>query len=112
MDTAGRNLFAPLQRSELFAYIPQGNNVETHLVLSMTMNYADMRRLVESFQGQQTFKLLFTKLDESSKIGHIFNLIHHFSHPVSYLSTGQNVPDDLQQAELKGLIQALLRGNP
>ena len=52
---------------------------------------------------------MFTKLDETKRIGNLFSLIYDVKKPVSYLSIGQEVPDDLMVANSEYLIEQILR---
>jgi flagellar biosynthesis protein FlhF len=53
-------------------------------------------------------KLIFTKLDETETTGAIFNLLSEYPFKVSFLTNGQNVPDDLLQADAKLMVDILL----
>ncbi len=54
-------------------------------------------------------KFLFTKIDEASNIGLILNLLYHFPVGLSYITTGQNVPDDIELANPAKLANLILR---
>ena len=52
--------------------------------------------------------LLLTKLDEAHSLGHLVSLVRECRLPVSYLTDGQNVPDDIQVAERGAMAERLL----
>ena len=55
-------------------------------------------------------KLLFTKLDETGTIGNIMNMRCYTGAPLSYITSGQNVPDDIELADVQKLAKMLLGG--
>ena len=81
---------------------------ETYLVLSLTSKSRDMKIITEHFNKYQLDKVIFTKLDETESYGPLFNLLKEFPLGLSYLSNGQNVPDDLLMASEEKLYGMLL----
>ncbi len=112
IDTAGRSQHNEQQMAELLAFLAAANPDETHLVLSATTKLADLRECIEHFQPAKYNWLIFTKLDETSSYGCIFNSVLETRCPVSYLSIGQNVPDDIEEADSARLTGLLLGGMP
>jgi flagellar biosynthesis protein FlhF len=108
VDTAGRNYRNELYVSELNALLQNREQSETYLVLSMTMKYRDMRAITEHFSKFKLDKLLFTKLDETDTYGALLNMTHHFPYPLSYITNGQNVPDDITLADADRIADLLL----
>jgi flagellar biosynthesis protein FlhF len=108
MDTAGRNFRNEMYVSELNALLQSGGQSETFLVLSLTMKYKDMRAIAENFSKFKLDKVLFTKRDETDTFGPIINLTHEFPLQLSYITTGQNVPDDFTVADENELIDLIL----
>jgi flagellar biosynthesis protein FlhF len=96
MDTAGRNYSQKMPVAELNPLLQAINPDETFLVLSMTSKPSDLETIIANFDGVAIDKLLFTKLDETATYGALYNLVHKFQLPVSYVTTGQNVPDDIE----------------
>ncbi|WP_438350153.1 flagellar biosynthesis protein FlhF [Paenibacillus sp. FA6] len=95
MDTAGRNYRNELLVSELQSLLTHESDSETYLVLSLTSKAQDMKKITEHFSEYGLDKVIFTKLDETGSYGAIFNLIYDFPIHLSYLTNGQNVPEDL-----------------
>ena len=56
------------------------------------------------------FKLIFTKLDETSCYGNILNIKLYSDADLSYVTTGQNVPDDLEVFDTQKIVKQLLGG--
>jgi flagellar biosynthesis protein FlhF len=69
---------------------------ETYLVLSLTTKASDLMQIVSNFDQVNIHKFLFTKADETRTYGAIYNLINRYKIPLSYMTTGQNVPDDIE----------------
>ena len=110
IDTAGRSPANQPQMAELEALLAVDDNIEKHLVLSATTKFTDCLQAVQRFQPSKPQKYLFAKLDEASNIGTIFNLMFHAPKTMSYVTTGQNVPDDIELADSNRLTTLMLRG--
>jgi flagellar biosynthesis protein FlhF len=52
--------------------------------------------------------LLFTKWDEAAAPGLIYNMVHKYRRTLSYVTTGQNVPDDMEVADPETITRAIL----
>lgn len=108
MDTAGRNFRNAMYVSELNSLLRTYENSETILTLSMTMKYKDMQAVTHNFSQFHLDKILFTKMDETNTYGSIFNIVKEFSLPLSYITNGQNVPDDICTVNIDELIALIL----
>ncbi|NGZ75488.1 flagellar biosynthesis protein FlhF [Saccharibacillus alkalitolerans] len=95
MDTAGRNYRNELLVSELQALIAPAEYSETYLVLSLTSKFMDMAEITDNFNQYKLDKVVFTKADETGSFGSIFSLLYRYPLKYSYITNGQNVPDDL-----------------
>ncbi len=109
IDTAGRSPRNQYQLAELQALLAVDPYIETHLVLSTTTKYADALDTVNRFSVCSPQKFLFTKIDEASNLGTLFNLLYQFPTTLSYITTGQNVPDDIELANPAKLANMVLR---
>lgn len=110
IDTAGRNYRHGSNVEEMRSLLSRLPVDETHLVLSLTSKPEDLERLAEAFMALPVDKFLFTKLDETTTFGAVFNLLHRFRKPLSYLTNGQSVPDDIEVASLEKLLQLMNGG--
>ncbi|HUS88311.1 MAG TPA: flagellar biosynthesis protein FlhF [Desulfosporosinus sp.] len=97
IDTAGRSPHHDLHMSELRAFLDKAQPDFTMLVMSATTQFADQLRIYQRFEGLTTH-LIFTKLDETGSAGSILNLLGQTTLPTAYLTSGQNVPDDIEAA--------------
>ena len=84
---------------------------EVYLVLSATTKHKDLIDIVNSYMEFTDFNLIFTKLDETKCLGNIFNLKLYTGASLSYITTGQNVPDDIEIVNAQKLVKQLLGGN-
>jgi flagellar biosynthesis protein FlhF len=98
MDTAGRSPQNRAQIQDLRGFLEVAKPSETHLVISATTKNADLLPIVAKFGLVPINRFLFTKLDETKTYGLLLNLASSFNIPVSYLATGQMVPDDIEVA--------------
>lgn len=109
IDTAGRSHRNNYQLAELQALLAVDPYIETYLVLSTTTKYRDTLEIVNKFSMCSPQKLLFTKADEASNLGTVFNLLYQFPTALSYVTTGQNVPDDIELVNPHKLANMILR---
>lgn len=108
MDTAGRNFRSELHVSEVNSLLQTSEPSETILVLSLTGKTKDMSAVADQFRKYGVQKVLFTKLDETSLYGGIFNLIMNYELLPTYLASGQTVPDDIERFKIEAYVQHLL----
>lgn len=109
MDTAGRNYRNDMLVAELQSLLAKELRSETYLVLSLTSKSRDMKLIAEHFGRYKLDKVIFTKLDETGSYGPLFNVLNDFPLTLSYMTNGQNVPDDLLMASKEQLSEMLLR---
>jgi len=112
VDTAGRSHRNKEQRDDLEALInaiPEEDR-EVYLVLSATTKYQDLIKITEVYKDIANYSIIFTKLDETSTIGNIFNIRMLTQAPLSYATYGQNVPDDISKIDAQSIAKQLLRG--
>jgi flagellar biosynthesis protein FlhF len=108
MDTAGRSPRDEVRIQELKSMLGEAEPDAVHLVLSATAGAKSLIGAAERFADVGTTSILLTKLDEAASLGHLIPLIRACRMPISYLTDGQNVPDDIQVAGCHQLAQMLL----
>ncbi len=94
--------------AELAALLSVSSAIETHLVLPASMRTADMKRAADRYRIFEPSKLLFTRLDETETFGPILNQSIHMGKPVSFLSRGQRIPEDLEPATEEAILDLIL----
>ncbi len=108
IDTAGRSPSHKLHLHELKTFLEAVGEREVHLVLAATASKANLLRAIESFAPVGVDRLLFTKIDEAATLGSVVSAAHAASAPISYLTVGQSVPDDLKEADALDLARTML----
>ena len=110
IDTAGRSPRDAAGMEELKALVSLEHPVEVQLVLSAATRERDLMENMAQYRGIPVGRLLFTKLDETSSFGGIFDLMRRTGLPLSYFSTGQRVPEDLETVRAQRVAELLLSG--
>lgn len=108
VDTAGRSPNDALRLNELKSFLEAANPHEVHLVLSCTSNQNNLMQAVDRFGALGVDKIIFTKLDEAVHFGVIINVISKVNKAMSYVTTGQNVPDDIEVSHARRLARLIL----
>ncbi|MBX3412477.1 MAG: flagellar biosynthesis protein FlhF [Pirellulales bacterium] len=108
MDTAGRSPRDEVKIQELKVFLQEARADEVHLVLSSVAGAASLARTAERFATAGTTSLLFTKLDEATGLGNLLPVIREAGLPLSYVTNGQNVPDDIEAADARELASIVL----
>ncbi|NHM29812.1 flagellar biosynthesis protein FlhF [Neobacillus terrae] len=108
VDTAGRNFRNPQYVKDLQKIIDFDQEMETFLVLSLAAKQKDMEEIYKQFSAIKINSLVFTKADETSIYGSMINMMHANKVGVSYITNGQNVPDDMIAASPEPIINLLL----
>lgn len=109
IDTAGRSPKNQQQLEELEALLAVESNTQVFLVMSTTTKYKEALEIVQRFSACSPTKFLFTKVDEAANLGTILNLLYRFPISLSYITTGQNVPDDIEIADPQKIANMILR---
>jgi flagellar biosynthesis protein FlhF len=97
---------------DLAVFLRERQNIDTHLVLTASMRQADLDRSVDLFQAFRPNKLLFTRLDETDSTATMFCEAARTGLPLSFLSTGQVIPEDLEPAAKVRITASLALGLP
>ena len=110
IDTPGLALTEMDQAADLAAILKAGG-VDTHLLLPASMKMADVSRLAAAYKQFDPSKLLFTRLDETSSFASMANLAAETKLPLSFLTSGQRIPDDLEEGNLERLRDLIFGGD-
>ena len=112
VDTAGRSHKSEEQKDDLKQIIDSVKEYETEvfLVVSATVKYADLLSIANTYGELFDYNLIFTKLDETNGLGSILNLKLDTGKPLSYVTWGQNVPDDIGVLDPQIIAKKLLGG--
>ena len=106
IDTAGRSDPAALEaQANLLKATPE---VEQHLVLSVATGGRELRAVVHRFKSRGVSRFILTKLDEADGPAGILSVATELTCPVSCVTNGQRVPDDLHAATGPLLVELAL----
>lgn len=110
VDTAGRSQHNTERLVELERMIAAANPSETHLVVSSTVSPKVIASTAQNFRVLRPDRCVLTKLDECVSTGVIARMEELVALPMSYVTVGQEVPDDLLIARASRLARAVLEG--
>ena len=113
IDTAGHSHQNTTQKdnmSNIIHSVDDRVESEVHLVLSATTKYKDLISIADSYKEMADYKLIFTKLDETTTLGNLLNLRLYTGASLSYVTYGQNVPDDIEDFNPQKTVKRLLGG--
>lgn len=112
IDTAGcshKNMEQLKDLQNLLEQIPISRR-EVYLVMNVATKYSDLKEISDVYSGITDYSLIFTKLDETSSVGVMLNMRMHTDRPLSYVTWGQNVPDDIAEIDAQKIAKSLLGG--
>ena len=110
VDSAGRSPSDELRLGELESFVRAAPDARVSLVLSVTGGARTLVRSIERFARVGFSDLVLTKLDETQSPGVVLTAIHAAGRPVSFLTNGQNVPDDIEAADPQRIADLIVQG--
>ena len=113
VDTAGHSQHNEDQKDSMAHFlrsVDDSVDKDVYLVVSATTKYRDLLAIADAYSEFTDYKLIFTKLDETQTLGNLFNLCMHTGASMSYVTCGQNVPDDIEVFSPQGTVKQLLGG--
>ena len=111
LDTAGRSPRDEVRIQELKSILEEARADEVHLVLSAASGSGPLRQASERFAPAGVTALLLTKLDEAATLGPAYSWLQRSGQRLSYVTHGQNVPDDIEVADAQRFARQVLMGN-
>lgn len=95
IDTTGRSSKNTMQISELRAFVEKANPDYVSMVISATTKNRDIVNILNGYSDLSYDNVIITKLDETTVYGSLYNIMKRSNKPVKYITTGQNVPNDI-----------------
>ena len=108
VDTPGKSSVEPGYIEKLRDLFQIENPVETNLLLPLTSSQDNLAENLARFKPIGYQSIIFTKLDESRHFGMIYNVIDQERKPVSYVTNGQNVPQDIEKIDAGRLAKIIM----
>ncbi len=110
VDTPGRSQNDADRLAELRAIVDAARPHETHLVLSGTASERVLLREAEAFSALGPDRVVLTKLDEAVAFGMLVSVVRRIGRRISWVTTGQEVPRDIERATGSRLADLVLGG--
>ena len=113
VDTAGFSHKNETQREDikkLIEHLDEKYEKEVYLVVSATIKYKDLLDIADIYHEIADYKIIFTKLDETTSYGNMLNIRMYSGAELSYVTDGQNVPDDIELFDTQKIVKQLLGG--
>ena len=108
IDTTGRSSKNTMQISELRAFVQKAEPDYVNMVISATTKNKDIKSILKGYSELEYGSVIITKLDETTVYGSIYNISRNANKPVSFITTGQNVPDDIKVSTKEELTRFIL----
>lgn len=108
IDSAGRGPRDEARIQELRDVLAPAPIDELHLVVSVSASQRSLIAAVERFRLLRPTNVLLTKLDEAPGLGAIYSAARSIDLPISYFTTGQDVPDDIEPAKAERTARLIL----
>lgn len=111
VDTTGRSSKNMMQISELRAFIEKIKEKSVHLVISASTKNKDIETIIKGYNVLEYENIIITKLDETSTYGSILTILDEAKKPISFITTGQDVPDDIKEGNKEEIAKIILGEN-
>ena len=108
IDTPGKSHKNKKHFDEIKEIYKAAEPDETYLLISATTKLKDCKEIIDAYGFIDNYKLIFTKIDETSSLGVLLNVREFTGKPLSYVTTGQSVPDDIEIADIETISKKLL----
>ena len=113
VDTAGHSHKSEellIKQKSFMECLPETVTKQCFLVLSATTKYKDLKKIVDNYRSVSECQLIFTKLDETSTLGSLYNITCYSDSSIAFVTCGQNVPDDIETFNAQRIVKQLLGG--
>jgi len=110
IDTAGRSQNDELKLNDLGRFVEAAGCDEVHLVISAAGSAKVARAALDKFAPMAPNGVILTKLDEAATFGIVLNTAVRTESPITYVTTGQDVPDDIAPGRAEPLAECVVRG--
>ncbi|MFQ5750509.1 MAG: flagellar biosynthesis protein FlhF [bacterium] len=108
IDTAGRSPLNSRHLEDLKNFFEKGRPDEIHLVLSISTRTDNLLDAVKNFAALSVNRVIISKIDETPRLGNIVNVASKISLPISFLTNGQSVPDDILLADKNNIANIIV----
>ena len=109
IDTAGKRPGDEQHREDILDIVRILNPEDILLCLAATTGFASIKEMTDTYAFVDEYRLLITKLDETKFRGPLLNISWYTQKPLAYVTTGQNVPDDIEVVDVESIAKQILR---
>lgn len=109
IDTTGRSSRNKMQISELRAFVQKAMPESINLVISATTKNRDLSAILDGYKELNYHQIIVTKLDETTTYGALYNIQKNCGKPLRFITTGQNVPDDIKDVTKDEVIKLIFQ---
>ncbi|MDR3160024.1 MAG: flagellar biosynthesis protein FlhF [Spirochaetaceae bacterium] len=100
VDTIGRSPRAAVELAEMKQLLDGcGSGAEIHLVAAAPTKYRDIREIFQQFEPFNYRSVIISKMDETIRVGNVISALAEKEKPLSYITDGQGVPNDIHRAD-------------
>jgi len=110
VDTAGKKPGDEQNKEDLLEIVRALRPEDTLLCLAATTGFASMKEMVDTYGFVDDYRLMITKIDETKYRGPLLNISWYTQKPMAYVTTGQNVPDDIEVVDVESIARQIVRG--
>jgi len=108
VDTVGKSPRDAVRLAEMQRVLSAcGPDAEVHLALSATTKASDMVQIMRQFEPFDYSAVIITKLDETNRIGNAISALAERGKPISYVTNGQSVPQNIERARITRFLMNL-----
>jgi len=112
IDTAGHSHYDKEKIDEILELVRNDFQISVHLTLSVTSELINMKEAASAFSVFNPDTYVFTKTDETKRCGKILDQAASYDLPVSLVTNGQKVPEDLIIPDRHELLKIILKKEP
>ena len=109
VDTAGKRPGDEQHKEDLLEIVRILKPEDVLLCLSATTSFSSIKEMVDTYGFVDNYRVMITKLDETKYRGTALNISWYTQKPLAYITTGQNVPDDIEIADVESLVKQIVR---
>jgi len=109
VDTAGKRPGDEQHKEDLLEIVRILRPEDVLLCLSATTSFSSMKEMVDTYGFIDDYRVLITKIDETKFRGSILNISWYTQKPLAYVTTGQDVPDDIEIADVEEIVKQMIR---
>ena len=109
IDTAGKKPGDEQHREDISQIIEVTNPEDIMLCVAASTSFASLKEIIDTYSFIEDYKIVVTKLDETKSRGMILNLSWYAKKSLAYVTTGQNVPDDIENIDMETIAGHLLK---